>query len=58
MYVGAFTAGVVAGTWKPKDRNLFAEGYRAAFSQAGFGVGANWLAEFAPDIIRILLRKK
>jgi len=47
----------VAGTWKPKDRNLFAEGYRAVFTQAIFGAAANWLGEFAPDFIRILRRK-
>jgi hypothetical protein len=58
LYAGAFTSGVVAGTWKPKDRNLFAEGYRAAFTQAGFGIAANWLGEFAPDILRIVLRRK
>jgi hypothetical protein len=58
LYAGAFTAGVLAGTWKPKDRNLAAEGYRAMFTQAAFGVGANWLGEFAPDLIRILRRKR
>lgn len=58
LYAGAFTAGVIAGTWKPKDRNLAAEGYRAVFTQAAFGIGANWLGEFAPDIIRIFRHKR
>jgi len=55
---GAFAAGVVSGTWKPRDRHLVAEGYRAAFVQVGFGFAANWQGEFAPDINRILWRKK
>ena len=58
LYGGAFAAGVVAGTWKPRDRDLVAEGYRAVMTQVGFGFGANWLAEFAPDITRILRRKQ
>lgn len=58
MYVGAFGAGVVAGTWKPSNRDLVAEGYRGAITQVGFGIAANWVGEFAPDINRILRRKK
>jgi hypothetical protein len=51
LYAGAFGAGVVAGTWKPNDHDLVAEGYRGVITQAGFGSAANWIAEFAPDII-------
>jgi hypothetical protein len=58
LYAGAFMSGVVAGTWKPKDRDLFAEGYRATFTQAAFGAAANCLGEFAPDILRIIFHKK
>ena len=54
LYGGAFAAGVVAGTWKPRNKDLVAEGYRAAITQVAFGFGANWLAEFAPDIKRIV----
>lgn len=54
MYAGAFTAGVIVGTWKPTGRNLWVEGYRGAITQAAVGIGTNWLAEFAPDIRRIL----
>jgi hypothetical protein len=57
LYAGAFGAGVVAGTWKPSDRDLLAEGYRGAITQVGFGIAAHWLGEFAPDIKRILRRK-
>jgi hypothetical protein len=58
MYVGAFGAGAVAGTWKPGNPDLVAEGYRGAITQVGFGIAANWVGEFAPDINRILRRKK
>jgi len=58
LYGGAFASGVVSGTWKPRNRDLVAEGYRATFVQLGFGFASNWLGEFAPDIRRILRRKK
>ena len=58
LYLGAFGAGAVEGTWKPSNRDLVAEGYRGAITQVGFGFAANWLGEFAPDINRIVRRKK
>jgi hypothetical protein len=58
LYGGAFAAAVVAGTWKPKERDLVAEGYRGVITQVGFGIAANWVGEFAPDITRIVRRKK
>jgi hypothetical protein len=58
MYLGAFGAGVVEGTWKPSNRDLVAEGYRGVITQAAFGTAANWFGEFAPDITRILRGKK
>jgi hypothetical protein len=58
LYGAAFAAGVVAGTWKPSDRDLVAEGYRGVVTQAGFGMAANWIGEFAPDIIRKVRGKK
>jgi hypothetical protein len=57
-YAGAFAAGVVAGTWKPSNRDLVAEGYRSAITQVGFGIAANWVGEFATDIKRIIRHKK
>jgi hypothetical protein len=53
-----FGAGALSGTWKPSNRDLLAEGYRGATPQVCFGIGANWLGEFAPDIKRILQAKK
>ena len=54
LYAGAFGAGVIEGEWKPSDRDPVAEGYRGALTQMTFGIAANWLGEFAPDIKRIL----
>lgn len=58
MYTGAFGAGVIAGTWQPASPNLLTKGYQGAVTQAAFGVCANWLGEFAPDIKRVLRKKK
>ena len=58
LYGVAFGAGVVSGTWKPSDRDLLAEGYRGAITQVAFGMAANWIGEFAPDIKRVLRGKK
>jgi hypothetical protein len=58
LYGGAFAAGTVAGTWKPTGHDWAAEGYQGVITQAGFGTAANWIAEFAPDIIRKLRGNK
>ena len=58
MYAGAFGAGVIAGTWAPDSPNLLARGYQGMITQAAFGVGANWLGEFAPDLKRMLQKSK
>ncbi|HXJ91746.1 MAG TPA: hypothetical protein VMT20_02555 [Terriglobia bacterium] len=57
LFVAAFGAGVVAGTWKPNN-DLVGEGYRSVITQAGFGFLANWVGEFAPDAKRILRKNK
>jgi hypothetical protein len=58
MYGGAFGGGVIAGTWAPDSPNLLARGYQGVITQAAFGVAANWVGEFAPDIKRMLQRNK
>lgn len=58
MYAGAFGAGVLAATWQPDKPSLPTKGYQAVITQAIFGVCANWLAEFAPDIKRVLKGNK
>jgi hypothetical protein len=58
LYGGAFAAAVVAGTWKPEDTSLVTAGYQGIVTQVGFGIAANWIGEFAPEITRIVRRKK
>ncbi|MGB8324071.1 MAG: hypothetical protein WCE52_14025 [Candidatus Acidiferrum sp.] len=58
MYAGAFGAGVIAGTWAPDSPDLLARAYQGVITQVFFGVGANWLGEFAPDFKRVLQRHK
>jgi hypothetical protein len=58
MYAGAFGGGVVAGTWKPQNRDLVADGYHSMITQAGFGIAANLIGEFAPEIRHLLGGKK
>lgn len=58
MYAGAFGGGVIAGTWQPDSPGLLTKGYQGVVTQAIFGVCANWLGEFAPDIKRVLQGKK
>jgi hypothetical protein len=57
LYVAAFGAGAVSAQWRPNISNWEAA-YRAAASQAVFGVMFNWIGEFAPEISRTLRRKK
>ena len=58
MYAGAFGGGIIAGSWEPGNPSLLTKGYQGAITQAIFGVCANWLGEFAPDIKRVLRRSK
>jgi hypothetical protein len=58
MYAGAFGGGVISATWQPDNPSLLTRGYQGVVTQAIFGVCANWLGEFAPDIKRVLKGKK
>ena len=58
MYASAFAAGVIAGTWKPQNLDLVREGYHSVITQAGFGIVANVIGEFAPEISHLLTRGK
>jgi hypothetical protein len=33
-------------------------GYQAAITQVFVGMGINWLGEFAPEIVRVVRKKK
>jgi hypothetical protein len=53
LYGAAFGSGMLSSTWKPKGA-LWADGFKAASTQAGLGMLFNWLAEFAPELTRAL----
>ncbi len=57
LYAAAFGAGVVAGTWTP-NHDLLTTGGHGALTQAGFGILANFVGEFWPEIERIWKRKR
>ena len=52
LYGGAFGAGMISATWKPGDRNVFAEGGRGALGQAAWGTLLNFFTEFSREINR------
>lgn len=52
LFAGAFSAGVIASTWKPGNHSVLDDGLRATLEQAGYGVAVNWVKEFALDILR------
>lgn len=57
-YAAAFGGAAIAATWYPGNTNILVKGYQGAIAQVGVGIGVNWLAEFAPEITRVLRRKK
>jgi hypothetical protein len=56
LYAAAFTAGVIVSTWEP-NHNLLASGAHGAVTQVGFGLMANFVGEFWPQIQRVWKRK-
>lgn len=56
-YAAAFGGGATVATWLP-GANVVVKGYQAAVTQVAVGIGANWLAEFAPEITHALHLKK
>ena len=57
-YVAAFGSGSITAAWQPGNPNLLVKGYQSAITQAGVGIGINWLGEFAPEIKHILRKTK
>lgn len=57
-YLGAFGAASIASTWEPSHPRWEVQGYQAAVTQVFVGAGINWIGEFAPEIGKILKRKK
>ena len=57
-YLGAFGAASIASAWASGHVRWEVQGYQAAITQVFVGMGINWVGEFAPEIGRVLKRKK
>jgi hypothetical protein len=57
-YLGAFGGSALATTWQPGNPSWQVRGYQAAITQVFVGMGINWLGEFAPEIVRVVRKKK
>jgi hypothetical protein len=58
LYAGAFGSGAISNLWYPGKPKPWVEGYQSMVTQAGWGLATNWVGEFAPEISRIVKRKK
>lgn len=57
-YAAAFGAGVTVASWEPNNPSVLTKGYQSMVTQAWVGVVVDALAEFAPDIKRMLHKNK
>jgi hypothetical protein len=57
-YAAAFGAGVTVASWEPNNHGVLPKGYQSMATQAWVGVVVDALAEFAPDIKRMLHKNK
>ena len=57
-YAAAFGAGVTVASWEPNYPSVLPKGYQSVVTQAWVGVVVDALAEFAPDIKRVLHKHK
>ena len=57
-YAAAFGAGVTVASWEPNYPSVLTKGYQSVVTQAWVGVVIDALAEFAPDIKRMLHKNK
>ena len=57
-YAAAFGAGVTVASWEPDNPSVLTRGYQSMVTQAWVGVVVDALAEFAPDIKRMLSKNK
>src|SRR5580700_11973603 len=57
-YAAAFGAGVTVASWEPDNPSVLIKGYQSVVTQAWVGIIVDALAEFAPDIKRMLHKKK
>jgi len=57
-YAAAFGAGVTVASWEPDNPSVLTRGYQSMVTQAWVGVVVDALAEFAPDIKRMIRKNK
>ncbi len=57
-YAAAFGAGVTVASWEPNYPSVLTKGYQNVATQAWVGVVIDAIAEFAPDIKRMLHKNK
>jgi hypothetical protein len=57
-YAAAFGAGVTVASWEPNNPSVLPKGYQSILTQAWVGVVVDALAEFAPDIKRMIHKHK
>jgi len=57
-YAAAFGAGVTVASWEPNYPSVLTKGYQSMATQAWVGVVIDALAEFAPDVKRMLHKNK
>jgi hypothetical protein len=57
-YLGAFAGGVTTALWEPGNPNWQMKGYQAVIAQVPVGMGINFIAEFAPEIVRLFRKDK
>lgn len=58
LYGGAMGAGMISSVWQPQAPAAWRVGYQSMITQAAFGSFANLLAEFAPEITRVIHPRK
>lgn len=57
LYGAAFGAGMISSAWKPRA-DVWEQGSRGVLTQVAFGLLSNWVAEFSPEISRVLHGKR
>ena len=57
-YAAAFGAGVTVASWEPNYPSVLPKGYQSVLTQAWVGVVVDALAEFAPDVKRMIHKNK
>jgi hypothetical protein len=57
-YLGAFAGSATSSTWEPGNPQWQIKGYQAVVTQVPTGMAVNCVAEFAPEINRVVKRFK